>query len=98
MPFFGSCGADFHGKRNKRISERTLQDIFQSAAAQLGIDKHLHAHLFRHTAATHLNRVAGIDITQYVLGHTQRENTLKYTHLNPDEYAVYMRKHPFMNL
>lgn len=91
-------GALFLSKRNKRISERTLQDIFQSAADHLGIEKHLHAHLFRHTAATYLNKVAGIDITGAVLGHNRRENTEKYTHLNPDQYAIYMRKHPFMNL
>jgi len=84
--------------KNKRIHERTLQDIFRSAADHLGIEKHLHAHLFRHTAATHLNKVAGVDITQFVLGHTRRSNTVKYTHLNPDEYANYMRKHPFMKL
>ncbi|MBW2644492.1 MAG: tyrosine-type recombinase/integrase [Deltaproteobacteria bacterium] len=84
-------------KRKKRISPRTLQDIFRTAADQLGIEKKLHARLFRHTAATHLNRVAGIGITQQVLGHSRRANTLKYAHLNPDQYAVYMKKHPFMN-
>jgi site-specific recombinase XerD len=84
-------------KRKKRISPRTLQDIFRIAADQLGIDKKLHARLFRHTAATHLNRVAGIEITQHVLGHSRRANTVKYTHLNPDQYAVYMKKHPFMH-
>ena len=83
-------------KRKKRISQRTLQDIFRAAADQLGIDKKLHARLFRHTAATHLNKVAGTDITQHVLGHSHRANTLKYAHLNPDKYAVYMKKHPFM--
>ena len=83
-------------KRKKRISPRTLQDIFRKAADQLGIDKKLHARLFRHTAATHLNRVAGIDITQQVLGHSRRANTIKYAHLNPDQYAVYMKKHPYM--
>jgi len=83
-------------KRKKRISPRTLQDIFRTAADQIGIDKKLHARLFRHTAATHLNKVAGIEITQHVLGHSRRANTLKYAHLNPDRYAVYMRKHPFM--
>ncbi len=51
-------------KRKKRISPRTLQDIFRTAADQLGIDKKLHARLFRHTAATYLNKVAGIEITQ----------------------------------
>jgi integrase/recombinase XerC len=83
-------------KRKKRISPRTLQDIFRTAADQLDINKKLHARLFRHTAATHLNKVAGIEITQHVLGHSRRANTLKYAHLNPDQYAVYMRKHPFM--
>jgi len=83
-------------KRKNRISPRTLQDIFRTAADQLNINKKLHARLFRHTAATHLNKVAGIEITQHVLGHSRRANTLKYAHLNPDEYAVYMRKHPFM--
>ena len=83
-------------KRKKRISPRTLQDIFRTAADHLGIDKKLHARLFRHTAATQLNKVAGIEITQQVLGHNRRANTLKYAHLNPDQYAVYMKKHPFM--
>ena len=89
-------GPFFLSKRNKRISPRTLQDIFRTAADQLGIDKKLHARLFRHTAATHLNKVAGIEITQQVLGHSRRANTIKYAHLNPDQYAPYMKKHPFM--
>jgi len=82
-------GPFFLSKRNKRISPRT-------AADQLGIEKKLHARLFRHTAATHLNKVAGIEITQQVLGHSRRANTIKYAHLNPDQYAPYMKKHPFM--
>jgi len=89
-------GPSFISKRNKRISPRTLQDIFRRAADQLGIDKKLHARLFRHTAATHLNKVAGIEITQQVLGHSRRANTIKYAHLNPDQYALYMKKHPYM--
>jgi integrase/recombinase XerC len=83
-------------KRKKRISARTLQDIFRTAADQLGIHKKLHARLFRHTAATHLNQVAGTVITQNVLGHSRKANTLKYAHLNPDQYANYMKKHPYM--
>jgi len=83
-------------KRKKRISPRTLQDIFRTAADQIGINKKLHARLFRHTAATHLNKVAGVEITQHVLGHSRRANTLKYAHLNPDQYTVYMKKHPYM--
>lgn len=89
-------GALFLSKRGKRISPRTVQDIFRQTSLDLGIEKHLHAHLFRHTAATHLNRVSGPEITQHVLGHMWRKNTDQYTHLNPEEYAVYMRLHPYM--
>jgi hypothetical protein len=42
--------------------------------------------------------VAGTTITQHVLGHSLRKNTNKYIHLNPDHYAAYMKKHPFMKL
>lgn len=83
-------------KRGKRISQRALQDIFRKAADKTGIQKTLHPRLFRHTAATHLNRVAGIEITQHILGHSHRANTLKYAHLNPDQYALYMKQHPYM--
>jgi site-specific recombinase XerD len=83
-------------KRKRRISPRTLQDIFRSAADELGIDKRLHARLFRHSAATHLNKASGIEVTRYVLGHHRRANTLKYAHLNPDKYAAYMLLHPYM--
>ena len=89
-------GALFLSKRGKRISARTVRDILREASLNLGIEKHLHAHLFRHTAATHLNRVSGPEITQHVLGHMWRKNTDQYTHLNPEEYAVYMRMHPYM--
>ena len=89
-------GPLFLSTRKKRISPRILQDIFRTAADSLDIDKRLHARLFRHTAATHLNKVAGTTVTQAVLGHERRHNTLKYAHLNPDQYAVYMKRHPFM--
>jgi site-specific recombinase XerD len=91
-------GPLFLSKRNKRISDRTLQDLFRKSADKLGIDKRLHPHLFRHTAATHLNKVAGPEITQCVLGHARRETTRQYTHLNPDLYAEYMKRHPYMEL
>ena len=91
-------GPLFLSKQNKRLSERALQHIFKKAMDQIHINKHLHAHLFRHTAATMLNKVAGPVITQHVLGHARRKNTNIYTHLNPDLYAVYMKKHPYMTL
>ncbi|MDW7680627.1 MAG: tyrosine-type recombinase/integrase [bacterium] len=86
----------FMSKRNKRYASRSLQNLFRNVADKLGINKKLHPHLFRHTAATQINKVAGLQITQFVLGHQSIANTDHYAHLNPDIYAVHMKKHPYM--
>ena len=86
----------FMSKRNKRFSRRSLQYLFRNVADQLGIEKKLHPHLFRHTAATQINKIAGLQITQFVLGHQSIQNTNHYAHLNPDVYAVHMKNHPYM--
>jgi len=86
----------FISKRNKRYSSRSLQNLFRNVADQLGIEKKLHPHLFRHTAATQINKIAGLQITQFVLGHQSIKHTDHYAHLNPDIYAVHMKNHPYM--
>jgi len=89
-------GALLLSNRNKRLSTRMVQHIFQKASRELGF--HIHSHRFRHTAATHLNQVSGIEITKEVLGHKRRENTERYVHLNPDIYVEYMLRHPYMEI
>jgi len=86
----------FMSKQNKRLSRRSLQNLFKNVADQLGIEKKLHPHLFRHTAATQINKVAGLQITQFILGHQSIQNTNHYAHLNPDIYAVHTKNHPYM--
>jgi len=88
-------GPLFLSKRKKRISSRSVQYIFQKAQAYLGLEKHLHCHLFRHTAATQINQTAGVDITQSVLGHRSRRTTERYIHLDSRTYAEHMRLHPY---
>jgi len=82
-------------KRKNRISDCSIQQWFRTMAAELNINKSIHPHLFRHTAATWLNKTAGTSITQFVLGHARRANTYLYAHLNPDVYATYMQRHPY---
>ncbi len=86
----------FMSNRNKRYSPRSLQNLFRNVADQLGIEKKLHPHRFRHTAATQINQVAGLQITQFMLGHQRIQNTDHYAHLNPDIYAVHLKNHPYM--
>jgi integrase/recombinase XerD len=85
-------------KRNQRLASRSVQSIFYNVAQKLEIDKKLHPHLFRHTAATYLNQIAGLEITQFVLGHLTQQNTRQYAHLNPNIYAQHMKQHPYMKL
>lgn len=94
-----SCtkGALFMTVRQRRISSRTVQNLLKTAADDTRCDTHLHPHLFRHSAATQLNKVAGLTITSEVLGHHHKKNTEHYAHLNPDQYGQYMRRHPYMN-
>ena len=91
-------GPLFLSNRKKRFAHRSLQNLYRDSADLMGINKRLHPHLFRHTAATHLNQVAGVQITQFVLGHQRRYNTQQYAHLNPDIYATHMKNHPYMNM
>jgi site-specific recombinase XerD len=91
-------GPLFMSKRNQPLARRSVQALFYQVAQKMEIDKKLHPHLFRHTAATHLNQVAGLEITQFVLGHQRQQNTHQYAHLNPDIYAQHMRNHPYMKL
>ena len=91
-------GPLFLSNRKKRFARRSLQNLYRNSADKTGINKRLHSHLFRHTAATHLNQVVGIQITQFVLGHQRKYNTKQYAHLNPDIYAAHMKNHPYMNM
>ena len=103
-------GPLFLSRQNKKISHRTtsfpitigaqlllstVQHLFKEASKAL--DMHIYSRIFRHTAATQLNKIADLDVTKYVLGHRRRESTKRYVHLNPDVYAEYMKRHPFMN-
>jgi site-specific recombinase XerD len=88
-------GPLFLSRQNKKISHRSVQHLFKEASKAL--DMHIYSRIFRHTAATQLNKIADLDVTKYVLGHRRRESTKRYVHLNPDVYAEYMKRHPFMN-
>jgi integrase/recombinase XerC len=88
-------GPLFLSKRKKRICARSVQYIFDIAEKNLCLDKHLHCHLFRHTAATQINQTAGVDIACALLGHRSRRTTEGYVHLDGNVYARYMGTHPY---
>ena len=70
-------------RADKPITPKVVWDACQSAAERAGIEKHVSAHLLRHSYATHLLE-AGADLRtiQLLLGHVELKHTVIYLHLS----------------
>jgi site-specific recombinase XerD len=71
------------GSKEKHITGRTVQKIFQNACKKAGIKKNVSVHSLRHSFATHLLE-SGIDLRyiQELLGHKSSKTTEIYTHVS----------------
>ena len=76
-------GTIHNWRADKPITPKVVWNACQIAAHQAGIEKHVYAHLLRHSYATHLLE-AGADLRtiQLLLGHVKLEHTVIYLHLS----------------
>jgi site-specific recombinase XerD len=84
----------FESERGGRLTERSVQAVFERALQKSGIKKDATFHSLRHSFATHLLE-NGVDIryVQELLGHANIRTTQIYTHVtNP---AIKNIKSPF---
>ncbi len=102
--YIGRCdikkGPLFLSRKKQRLKPDGVNKIVNLIKSRLLKEGHdfaqtLHPHIFRHSAGTQLNEVAGFSITKEMLGHRNSQNTRKYIHLSPASYGVYMKRHPY---
>lgn len=78
----------------ERISVRQVARIVSDAASSAGL-RHVHAHMLRHTFATHLlDHDADLRSIQELLGHVSITSTVIYTHVSFAHLRKEMEKHP----
>jgi integrase/recombinase XerC len=86
----------FVGLRGARISPRMVELRLERRAVQLGLPKHVHPHMLRHSFASHVLQSSGdLRAVQEMLGHASIASTQVYTHLDFQHLAkVYDAAHP----
>ncbi|MDP3537930.1 MAG: tyrosine recombinase XerC [Azonexus sp.] len=86
----------FVSRRGGRISHRMIQLRLARRAVQLGVPRHVHPHMLRHSFASHVLQSSGdLRAVQEMLGHASIASTQVYTHLDFQHLAkVYDLAHP----
>lgn len=76
----------FCGLQGRRLDPKILGQIIHRAAQRAGIDKHVTAHMLRHTAATWLRQQTGdARLVAEYLGHADLSTVTRYAHVAPAE-------------
>lgn len=86
----------FTSRLGKKLSPQSVRWLVRDVVTDLGIEKHITPHTFRHMFATLLLE-EDVDITyiQQLLGHSSIVTTQIYTHVNlQKQHEILSKKHP----
>lgn len=81
-----------NNKPYNQISVRGVQKVVSRIKDASGIDANIHAHIFRHTFATHALDTTPIDVVQKILGHGQISTTQGYCHTKQSNVEYLYKK------
>lgn len=85
--------AVFINRYHNRVEHHNLKRILDRYAKKAGIDKHVTAHLLRHTFATALvEKNVDLMTVKELLGHASIETTQIYTHTSVSRMADAVKK------
>ena len=82
FPALGHNNGRSAGSAKKPVSDTGVQGALRRTVKRLGIKKHVHPHVFRHSYATHLIE-ANVPIlhVQKLMGHADIKSTMVYLHV-----------------
>ena len=89
-------GYFFVNRNGSRFSEQSIRTMMKKYSRQVGIERNITPHMFRHSFATYLIE-EGVDIScvQQILGHSSIKTTQIYIHVATQRQAEILRsKHP----
>jgi len=88
--------AVFIGRGGRRLTPRAVQLRVNTWARRMGLEMHVHPHMFRHSFASHLlESSSDLRGVQELLGHADIATTQIYTHLDFQHLSkVYDAAHP----
>jgi len=82
FPALGHNQGKEAGTTDKTVSSSGVQGALRNTVKNLGIKKHVHPHVFRHSYATHLLEAnVPIHHVQELLGHKDLKSTMVYLHV-----------------
>lgn len=87
----------FLNKKGHVIRREAVNVMLNKVAKEIGLNKKLHPHMFRHSFSTHLlENGANLRVIQEMLGHENISTTEIYTHINKkkliDDYNKYFEE------
>lgn len=87
-PLFVSTKGNASGSAGRRLSTRSVREMWQTWQRRAGFDHHYNFHTLRHTAISAIRRSTGdLRLAQIVARHVNINTTTRYEHASDEEVA-----------